>query len=705
VFATDQETYESLNALSRIAQEGNRSLIVWIGAGASTWAGYPLWQDTAASMHTMFSREEKAYDKQRATDLLAHAEYPALFEKMRLANQPRYFAVLTQTFSPKPSRGVYLRLLRALQRITPTRIVTTNVDETLEHNLPTLETVQRSDIERVHRLLGERTGFVCKLHGSVSSVESIVFSTRDYDDLRTNDLYLSTLRAMLSDTVVLFLGYGLRDQYVIECLQTSAAGRPLFGTGPHFIVAAEDAERPELPSCVRRIRYVADPTDHRSALLALEAFADSASTPVIDTPRSPAVPPPEHRSLYFISDLLPPGKWTTSQTVTIESISGGKPRQMIVGEGYVDGEVEIRNYSALHDVVVGLICFDTICLAIYHLGALHQLLGSESFWLVAKTGAIRLVIPPMEPAVIFDDEHTLVGDLGAITLGSKASSPESFVERTTSEQIRSQIAPAPGREREAEALFQFLESSTIEAAGAALSDRLPERTRSALMHPSIRRLLGISGGAPRNAVPRWVAFPILRLAGVIRRGLICEHIRACATRMIWGSEKLATAAFCASAGTEWADGAARYALTGRFNSDVGALVAVQPDVLHAVLRFRESSVGMGFRREILESLAINDGGQVVTAINAGLRQALPLSLLDQARDHLSGLFVPKEAAPRLVPAVWGDLRNADERIAGWRKRSQVLLDEACRSRRLGPYDPCPCGSGEKLKFCCYAALH
>jgi hypothetical protein len=164
--------------------------------------------------------------------------------------------------------------------------------------------------------------------------------------------------------------------------------------------------------------------------------------------------------------------------------------------------------------------------------------------------------------------------------------------------------------------------------------------------------------------------------------------------MILGSERLASAAFCASSGTEWADDAASYALTGRFNSDVGAFVAKQPNLLHAVLQFRDSSAGANFRREILDRMAANDGGQVVTAVNAGLRQALALSLLEQARDRLAGLFIPREAAPRLVPAIWGDLRNADKRIAGWRKRSRTLLDDVCRSRGIGPYNACPCGSGD-----------
>ena len=250
----------------------------------------------------------------------------------------------------------------------------------------------------------------------------------------------------------------------------------------------------------------------------------------------------------------------------------------------------------------------------------------------------------------------------------------------------------------------MLESSTVDLAHVLTTDQVADRTRGAMMHPSIRRLLGISGGTPQGAVPRWLTFPVLRLAGVVRKGVICQQIAASATRLVLGSERLASVAFSASAGTEWADDAASYALTGRFNSDLGALIERQPDLLGGILGFRESSGGKSFRREVAERLAMNEGGQVIAAVNAGLREALPTSVLQMARDQLSGLFLPREAGPRLRPAVWGDLRNAEDRVARWRKRSRMLMDGLCTDNRLNPYDICPCGSGEKIKFCCAAAL-
>lgn len=75
---------------------------------------------------------------------------------------------------------VYSRMVRAQQSIEPLHILTTNVDELLEHQLPDAITVQGSDIERISILLQDRKSFICKLHGTSSAVESMVFTKTGY---------------------------------------------------------------------------------------------------------------------------------------------------------------------------------------------------------------------------------------------------------------------------------------------------------------------------------------------------------------------------------------------------------------------------------------------------------------------------------------------------------------------------------------------
>jgi hypothetical protein len=656
--------------------------------------------DLADKMHTIFSREERDYDKVLSSKLLKEAKYPELFEQMRLVNQSRYFTFLSEQFRPEHTSGVYKRFIRALCKLPNVYIVTTNVDEALEHSLPEHSTIQRSDIERLPQLLHQRSRFICKLHGSASSVESMVFSKSDYELLQLNSAYLEAMRIIFSNTTVLFLGYGLRDEYVFQNLQTCSTMRPLFGTGPHFIVTSE--ERNELPAIVRRIRYEADATDHRDVIQILEVIADFTPSQSIQTANEDEKTISSQQSIYYIADLITPGTWTTSQTFNLESFPGAIQPHLIVGEGYVNGEIELYNYSALHDIVVGLLCFDIVCISIDHLARVHNLLGPEAFWIFVESGSLRLVIPPSVPAIGFFDKQSPIGDLVMTELDT--SGKKSLPISSVSERIRSQISPVSGKEKIVERLFQLLEASSFDASESKLSESVAEKTRGALMHPSIRRMLGVSQGTPRNVIPRWLSYPILRLAKVVSSGIICQHIQASSARMIFGSEQLASIAFSAIEAKEWTESAASYVLTGRFNSDIGAIILEEPSLLLGILKFRESSGGASFRCEVAQRLAADDGSQIVTAINAGLSQALPSSILQRARDQFSGLFIPRSTFSVNMPVVWGDLHNSEERIARWRKRSRTLLDEELRRHKLGPYDECPCGSGEKLKFCCQNAL-
>jgi hypothetical protein len=700
LFYDEQETFLALNALESSLREGRRPLVLWIGAGASTWAGYELWDEVASSMHSVFSREEGAYARPSAAQLLQDAQYPELFELMRLANETKYLGMLAQRFAPKQQGPVYERFLRVLEKFSPLRIVTTNVDEAVEHSLP-VATVQRSDIERMPSKIASGQSFVVKLHGSVSSVKSMVFSTRDYDRICSDARYQSAIRGLFEAATVLFLGYGLRDEYVLKCIQEAHSANPLFGVGPHYIVTPTDVT--SLPPVVRRIRYVVGQSDHRASLAAIEAIGE------LQLRQGAHMQTGERadesvlgRSIYFIGDVLSPGQWTTSQTLQLTG-DDGRILQALTGPGYVDGEVVVDAYTTLHDVIVGLLCFDIVCAPLDHVGSLHNLLGSEAFWMLTQSESVQLVLLPGEPAVMFSSSEELVGDIGAFNALSSEDSSGDLKPISIEARIRRQLKAVPGREREAEALFASLAESVVDLSNIdAVS--IPDMTRGALIHPSIRRMLGISQGTPRGSIPRWLAFPVLRLAQVVQRGVVCQQLQASATRMILGSEKLASVAFAAATGDEWADEAASYALTGRFNSDLGAIVCRHPELIQKILQFRETEAGHDFRKEVAERLAKDEGSEVFASINAGLRQALPSKVLQNARDQLSGLFVSQRSTTTISPAIWGDLRNADSRIEGWRKQSRARLLGVVNARKLQVYDQCPCGSGEKLKFCCMAAL-
>ena len=101
--------------------------------------------------------------KDTASGLLEARAYPRLFQEIRNSDSALYFSCLLDTFAYRKPTPVYARLLHALKRASTISILTTNVDESLERNLTDRETVQRSDVERIPRLLAARRAFICKL--------------------------------------------------------------------------------------------------------------------------------------------------------------------------------------------------------------------------------------------------------------------------------------------------------------------------------------------------------------------------------------------------------------------------------------------------------------------------------------------------------------------------------------------------------------
>jgi len=353
----------------------------------------------------------------------------------------------------------------------------------------------------------------------------------------------------------------------------------------------------------------------------------------------------------------------------------------------------------MHDLTVGLICFDLVYLPFSDLTKVHDLLSSQWFWLLVNAGLLRFVHTPREPAVIFQDKSTVDGgDLGMIGRLGRDGQP-----LTIGDEIRRLLIPAKGQERVVEGLFEKLATFVVPL-GERETAELPELARGALLHPSVQGVLGISDAFLSTKIPRWNVFPALRLANLVFVGQVCHALNIPAARVGFGGETLVSAAFSVASAQDWAEEAANYVLGARFNTDLGEMVFQNPEILNAILQFRDTQEGVSLRMRIRELLLVNEGAEFIASVNAGLRRNIPGRLLDEARNQLSGLLVPRAVARPLTGAVWNNVQNSDSSIRLWRARSLSMLQEYCAKNRIGPYDPCPCRSGERLRFCCLRQL-
>jgi hypothetical protein len=241
--ASDPLTIKAIRALRATVAERPRPLILWLGAGVSRWCGYPGWDQLAASFHSTFLRRASKYDQDLANNLLRAGDLPEFFQVCKNADTALYNSVLVQSLGAPRSTPVFDRLIQLLAGVLPLFVITTNVDESLEKRLNCI-TVQRSDIERVPTLVSAATSFVCKLHGTISSVDTTVFTRDEYASLIQNKTLLRVIEQVFTTGSVVFLGYGLRDKYVLDQLSNAAQLRPLFGAGPHFAAITNASPEP-----------------------------------------------------------------------------------------------------------------------------------------------------------------------------------------------------------------------------------------------------------------------------------------------------------------------------------------------------------------------------------------------------------------------------------------------------------------------------
>jgi len=387
--AKDNQTLFSIRSLIKTIKD-KRKILFWVGAGCSAWNHYPLWEELAEEMHSDFLKYEPGYNKDLAINFISSKRFPDFFSLCKDTNERRYSSFLVEIFAPRTSTDIYERFINALSLINPTQLLTTNIDECLENNIKNIAVIQDTDIERCMDLLNKKVSFLCKLHGSISSIKSIVFDSRDYDSLFKNGQYLSVLKHLFSEASIVFIGFGLAEDYILKLLKESAMMKNVFGDGPHYAIL--DRNIADLPENTKIIKYISQPhKDHRTPLQILDEII-MAQKPNIgfigDTQFKEKHT--EIISAHLLSDIIPPGTWASSQTLELTH-DDGRISSAIIGNGFTTNELPLTQSTAMHDLIVGLLCFDVVYATIPALSRVHVMLGSDLFWTLIRNNCLQFV--------------------------------------------------------------------------------------------------------------------------------------------------------------------------------------------------------------------------------------------------------------------------------------------------------------------------
>jgi hypothetical protein len=579
-------------------------------------------------------------------------------------------------------------MIELMRRIKPLRVITTNIDMCLESNVPEVSSFSRTNIEFAKKALPVGEGFILKLHGSASQMESTVWTEEDYAEVAQDHQFLTNLSQLLSQASIVFIGYSLRDKYIIDLLEKNQACAALLGDGPHFVITSE-TDPCQGPSNVRIIKYLTSNfADHRTALAVLDLLR--FSTP---PPQAPVPPVDAGRlSAIYLPDYLTFGTWTTSQIIEFSDLSDNPAGRAIIGSGFVQEEMPRSLNSGLHDLIVGLMCFDRIYFPLIGVGKLYEDISKNYFLELINSDVFRFVWKASELVVIFDGEKNFTG--GALSQISLSSGSDREAPAKLGEVLDRVMPGAWANEAIKDKISTAIERATIKFDESILGG-YPKLAEGALLAPRLRKNLGLSDSFLSSNIPEWLVFPVLRVAMVVQDAEISRHLGASAAKIPFGSDALANATYGVSVNKHSASDYAAYAVSGRFKADLGKLAVRNPELLGKILEFRYSAIGESFRHEVRDLLDANEGSEFVSAINGRLRETISFEILDQVRDY----FVDVSCATDR-PSILSASSQGDDPFAPWRRRSGKMLEERCRSLGISQYSICPCGSGDKLKFCC-----
>lgn len=114
MFLSDSRTFDNLKKLWGLYLGSKKPMLIWVGAGASSWLGYKRWDDLAEHFHRVFLRAESRYMRIEAAHELDSKDYPAVFQRCFDASSQLYFSQLVDVFGPS---SPWIKLPKHLESI------------------------------------------------------------------------------------------------------------------------------------------------------------------------------------------------------------------------------------------------------------------------------------------------------------------------------------------------------------------------------------------------------------------------------------------------------------------------------------------------------------------------------------------------------------------------------------------------------------
>lgn len=213
----NQELLEYIGLFREKAEQGK--LVVFVGAGVScNVEGMPDWNSLIRNMAKTIGYSRCTFCRNRSgtcqencmlKDDYSTDEFLKIPQYLYNMSEALYYQILTESISVSVTDAP---LSSAIFDINPAHIITTNYDQLLESSKNVFREQYQVIVRDKDLLTTDKSKYIIKMHGDISIKESIVLKEQDYLNYSQTHLLIELfIKSLLTDHIVLFLGYSLND--------------------------------------------------------------------------------------------------------------------------------------------------------------------------------------------------------------------------------------------------------------------------------------------------------------------------------------------------------------------------------------------------------------------------------------------------------------------------------------------------------------
>ena len=199
-------------SLVRYLRDGR--CVLFCGSGLSAWANLPTWKNLLQEIVKQLGDELPDEPLDELNRLLEAGKLLEVADHCKEGLGRRYNDVLAEHL--RGAQGDIPEPHKIIAQTPFAAVVTTNYDKLLERSYAAVGSWPKSpthrDVDALGPLLFDGSFFVLKAHGDIDRPETMVLTTRDYQEIiHANPAFNSIFSAILLTKAVLFVGYSLND--------------------------------------------------------------------------------------------------------------------------------------------------------------------------------------------------------------------------------------------------------------------------------------------------------------------------------------------------------------------------------------------------------------------------------------------------------------------------------------------------------------